>query len=113
MKGKIFCLVFILVAFSGVIFSQEAEDMIAQADETFLQMSDMDTANKVLELYRQALGKIEDKYQALWRISRIHYFIGAHTEGKKEAQAIFAQGVYYGKKAIGAEPEKPGGHYFR
>ncbi len=112
MKGIICCLVLILMAFSGTIFSKDAEDLIAQADEMFLQMSDMNTANKVLELYRLALGKTEDKYQAFWRISRIHYFIGSHTEGKKEMQALFAQGVYYGKKAIAAESEKPDGHYW-
>jgi tetratricopeptide (TPR) repeat protein len=112
MKGKIFCLVFILVAFSGSVFSQDADELIAQADEMFLQMSDMDTANKVRELYREAMGKTEDKYEAYWRISRIHYFIGTHTEGKKEKQATFAQGVYYGKKAIAEEPGKPDGHYW-
>ena len=112
MKGKIFSLVLILMGFSGTLFSQEAGELIVQADEMFLQMSDMDTAKKTLELYRQALGKTDDKYQAFWRISRIHYFIGGHTEGKKEKQALFAQGVYYGKKAIAAEPEKPDGHYW-
>jgi tetratricopeptide (TPR) repeat protein len=58
------------------------------------------------------MDKMENKYQAYWRISRIHYFIGTHTEEKKEKQAIFAQGVYFGKKAIAAEPEKPDGHYW-
>jgi tetratricopeptide (TPR) repeat protein len=99
MKGKIFCLVLILVAVSGYILPQKTGDVIARADEMFLQMSDMDTAKKVLALYRQALEEIEDKYQA-------------HVEGKKEKQATFAQGVYYGKKAIAAEPEKPDGHYW-
>jgi len=112
MKGKHFCLIFILMVFTGIIFSQDAEDLIAKADEMFLQMSDMETANKALDLYRQALGKTEDKYQAFWRISRIHYFIGTHLDEKKEKQATFAQGVYYGKKAVEAEPEKPDGHYW-
>jgi len=112
MKGKIFCLVCMMMAFSGLIFAQEAEDLIAKADEMFLELSDMATANEVLDMYRQALRKTEDKYQAYWRISRIHYFIGTHQEEKKARQATFAQGIYFGKKAIEAESDKPDGHYW-
>jgi hypothetical protein len=40
------------------------------------------------------------------------YYIGNHTEKKKEKKTIYAQGVYHAQKAIMLEPEKPDGHYW-
>ena len=112
MKGKTLLLIFALVCFSSILFSQSAEDLIAQADDLYIDMQDLETANKALELYRQALGTAEDKYEAYWKISRIHYYIGVHTEEKKDKKTIFSQGMYYAEKAVGLQPEKPDGHYW-
>ncbi len=112
MKGKTLLLVFVLFCFSSILFSQTAEEMIAQADELYNEMKDMETAQKVLELYRKALGASEDKYEAYWKIARIHYYIGVHTEEKKEKRTIFSQGMYYAEKAVNLQGEKPDGHYW-
>ena len=55
---------------------------------------------------------MDNRYEAFWRLSRILYYIGEHTEKKKEKKSIFAQGVYYAERAIDLEPEKPDGHYW-
>jgi tetratricopeptide (TPR) repeat protein len=112
MKGKTILFIFALVCFSSFLFSQTAEELIAQADELYIEMKDMETANEALELYRQALGTAGDKYEAYWKIARIHYYIGAHTAEKKDKKIIFSQGVYHAKKAVALQPEKPDGHYW-
>lgn len=112
MKGKTLFMIFALVCFSNILFSQRAEDLIAQADELFNEMRDLETAQNVLQMYQQALGIAEDKYEAYWKMSRIQYYIGSHTEDKKEKMIIFSQGVYNAKKAVALEPEKPDGHYW-
>lgn len=112
MKGKIFFLMWLIFGLSLVMFAQTADDLIAQGDALFFEMTDMDTANKALELYRQALSMLDNKYEAYWRMARIHYFIGAHTESKKEQKTLFSQGVYYATKAVALEPERPDGHYW-
>ncbi len=112
MKGKRLLLILTLICFSSVLFSQSAEELIAQADEMYNDMQDMTTAQKALELYRQALGVAEDKYEPYWKIARVHYYIGAHTADKKDKQIIFSQGVYHAKKAVELQPEKPDGHYW-
>jgi len=109
-RAVFFLLAALLLSFS--LYSQDAEDLISQGDKLYMEMQDMATAQDALAKYREALEFAENKYDAYWRISRIHYYIGAHTESKKEKKIIFQQGIYYAKKAIGSEPERPDGHYW-
>lgn len=112
MRVKIVIGLFICFCFSFTLLSQESEDLIVQGDELYNRMSDMATAQEALEKYRAALLKAENKYDAYWRISRVMYFIGAHTEKKKDKKNIFSQGIYHAKKAVALEPEKPDGYYW-
>jgi tetratricopeptide (TPR) repeat protein len=95
------------------LLSQDAEQILTQADELYDTMSDMETAEKALDLYRKALNLIEDKYESYWKISRMHYYIGEHTESNKEKKNIFSQAIYYAEKAIQLSPEQPDGYYWR
>jgi len=112
MRTKIFFLLLIFLSFSFILFSQEPKDLISQGDKLYAEMKDMATAQEALSKYREALLKVEDKYEAYWRLSRILYYIGAHTESKKEKKIIFSQGIYYAKKAVESEAEKPDGYYW-
>ena len=112
MKTKIFYLLLVFLSFSIPLFSQKPEELIAQGDKLYAEMKDMATAQEALSKYREALSKAEDKYEAYWRTSRILFFIGDHTESKKEKKTIFSQGIYYAKKAVALEPEKPDGYYW-
>jgi hypothetical protein len=75
-------------------------------------MKDMATAQEALSKYREAAVKAENKFEAFWKLSRIHYYIGTRTESKEEKTVIFGQGLYYAKKAVALESEKPDGHYW-
>lgn len=117
MKAKIFFLLIVFLGSAFPMFSQSAEELIAQGDELYNEMKDMATAKEALAKYMEALNILvklnkENTYDAFWRIARIHYFIGAHTDSKKDRKIIFSQGVYYAKKAVAAESEKPDGHYW-
>ena len=112
MKAKIFLLLLVLLSFSVSLFSQEPEELIAQGDKLYAEMKDMATAQEALSKYREAAVKAENKFEVFWKLSRIFYYIGARTESKKEKNVIFGQGIYYAKKAVALEPEKPDGHYW-
>ena len=112
MKAKIFFSLLILLSFSIPFFSQEPEELIAQGDKLYAEMKDMATAQEALSKYREAVGKAENKFEVFWKLSRILYYIGSRTESKKEKMIIFGQGIYYAKKAVALEPEKPDGHYW-
>ncbi|MFO7865703.1 MAG: hypothetical protein R6V02_02670 [Candidatus Aminicenantes bacterium] len=102
-----------LMAVTTGAAGQEREDRIAEADEIYWKMADMASAEKALELYREALLQSEDKYEPYWKIARILYHIGAHTQDKKKQQNIFSQGVYHADKAVDLEPGRPDGYYWR
>ncbi len=72
----------------------------------------MATAQEALSKYREAAVKAENKFEVFWKLSRILYHIGTRTEVKKEKKIIFGQGLYYAKKAVALEPEKPDGNYW-
>lgn len=112
MKVKTIFLLIIFMSFSLSLFSQEADELIAQADELYLEMKDMATAEKARDLYLKAFEVAEDNYEAYWKLSRILYYVGANTEIKKEKKAIFQQAIEYAKKAVELEPEKPDGYYW-
>lgn len=112
MKAKIFFSLLILLSFSIPLISQEPEELIAQGDKLYAEMKDMAAAQEALSKYREAVVKAENKYEVFWKLSRILYYIGSRTESKKEKKIIFGQGIYYAKKAVALEPEKPDGHYW-
>jgi tetratricopeptide (TPR) repeat protein len=111
MRVRTFFLIIVFLS-SSFVFSQEVEDLIAQGDELYSQMAEMESAKAAQDLYMKALSGAEDKYEAYWRLSRILYYIGAHTEKKKDKKTIFSQGIYYAKKAVESEPERPDGYYW-
>jgi tetratricopeptide (TPR) repeat protein len=104
-----FLTVFCLVSF---LFPQIADEWIEQGDQLCSEMKEMAAAKEAESLYLKSLGLTDNNYDVFWRMSRILYYIGEHTEKKKEKKGIFARGVYYAEKAVALEPEKPDGHYW-
>lgn len=112
MKAKRVFLLGVLFIFSFSLFAQDAEEMIAQADGLYVEMKDMATAEEARDLYLKAMQTAEDKYEVFWKLARILYYVGANKEKKKDKKAIFSQGIYYAKRAVELEPEKPDGYYW-
>jgi len=112
MKAKSFFLTVLFFSFSVFLFSQSAEELIAQADELYLGMKDMATAEKARDLYMKARDIAENKYEPFWKLSRIFYYIGDNSESNKDKKIIFSQGIYYAERAVELEPEKPDGYYW-
>jgi tetratricopeptide (TPR) repeat protein len=112
MKAKRFFLLGVLFIFSFSLFAQDAEEMIAQADGLYVEMKDMATAEEARDLYLKAMQFAEDKYEVFWKLSRILYYVGANKESKRDKKTIFSQGIYYAKRAVEMEPEKPDGYYW-
>jgi len=112
MKEKVFFLIFIFLSFSLSLFGQDAKELIAQADALYAEMKDMATAQEALNKYMAAALKADDKHEVYWKISRMHYYIGSHTESNKDKKTIFSQGIYYAKKAVESKPDRPDGYYW-
>lgn len=113
MKVKISFFALIIFCFALSAFGQSADDLIKQADGLYADMQDMDTAKEALALYRKALLEADNKYEAYWKVARMLYYVGAHTEDKKTKKSTFSQGVYHAEKAVALEAEKPDAYYWR
>ncbi len=113
MRKTWICLILALLIVPLGPAAQEGEDPAASADALFQGMSDMATAEKALQLYREALVQDEDKYDPYWKIARILFYIGEYTEDKKEKRTIFSQAVYHATKAVDLKPDQPDGYYWR
>jgi tetratricopeptide (TPR) repeat protein len=109
---RIGILVLFVFVLSLPMFCQDPADMIDQGDELLATMADMETAQKVLSLYKDAADKMDSLYDVYWRISRVLYYIGIHTAEKKDQKSIFSEAVDYAQQAAEMEPEKPDGHYW-
>ena len=112
MKTRVSLVVFCLFGMALFAFSQSADELVAQADEMLMSLADMDTAKDIPAKYETAAETIENKYDVNWKMSRIIYHIGNHTEDKKMQQEIFSQAIVLAEKAIALEPEKADGHYW-
>jgi len=112
MKTKIFITLFVMIL-PFALLSQDDDQILKQADDLFDKISNMETAEMALDLYRKALNLAENKYEPYWKISRLLYYIGENTEQKKKRINIFSQAVYYAEKAVQLNPEKPDGYYWR
>ncbi len=112
MKVKPVIILIVILFSSFILYSQDTEDPISKGDSLFSEMKDMTTAKEALAIYQKAIATEVDQYEVFWRISRIQYYIGQHSESKKEKKVIFSQGVYYAQKAIDLQPDKPDGHYW-
>jgi hypothetical protein len=111
MKAKILFSILIFLSFSISLFSQEPEELIAQGDKLFEEMKDMASAQEARAKYQEAAASA-GSYEAFWKLARLLYYVGDNTESKKERMIVFSQGIYFTKRAVEMEPEKPDGHYW-
>jgi len=79
-----------------LVRAQSAEELLAEGDAFYQEMTDMETAKAALSKYRKAAALLDNKYEAFWRISRILYYIGDHLEPNRP-EGHYWLGVNYGK----------------
>jgi len=92
--------------------AQEAPSLTQQSDELYAQRGDLEKAKEALAKLQEALIAKEDPYGVYWRLARVQYWIGDHTPNKSEKKRIFEMGIYHGKKAVAAGPDKAEGHFW-
>ncbi|MCJ7682254.1 MAG: hypothetical protein MUP70_16125 [Candidatus Aminicenantes bacterium] len=105
MKIKTILGVCLLILAGLPLLAQSGEDLCASGDQVFSEMQNMEQAQEALAFYQKAVNLATDKYEVFWRMSRVMYQIGSHTDSKKEKKRIFDQGVYFAKKAVDLQPE--------
>lgn len=108
--GILLCL--LIVSGLPAIASQESTSLLAEGDALYAERADLAKAKEALEKYRAALAKGESAFDAYWKMARVQYWLGDHAMKNVEKRRAFELGIYYGKKAVQAAPEKAGGYYW-
>lgn len=96
----------------GQVEKTVAIDKIAEADRLYSQREDLSKARLGVVLLRQARTADYGSYEAAWKLARISYYLGAHTEDQRERDETFREGTEAGKTAVQLGSEKPEGHFW-
>lgn len=106
---KIFLqLIAALLIFSGnLVFSQNADELIQQADKFVSEFNNQ----KALDVLLEADKKFPDNYEVLWRISRAYIDISEHLPDKTDAQKdeqekLYKKSLEYADRAVNLAPDQ-------
>lgn len=89
-------------------------DLREGAEALWAAREDAAKAREAVSAYEALLAENPNDYDALLRLSRLHYWIGQSLEeaNRDEALSHYVSGREFGRRAGEAAPEKPGGHFF-
>jgi tetratricopeptide (TPR) repeat protein len=96
----------------GQVDKTVATGEITEADQLYSQREDLAKARQAVVSLRQARTADYSSYEAAWKLSRISYFLGAHTVDEREREQAFREGIEAGKAAVQLGREKPEGHFW-
>lgn len=107
MKQFVLLILFILVLPFISIYSQTAEEVIAEADKFVAEFNNQ----KALDILLEAEKKYPDNYEILWRISRSYIDIAEHlpdqTNAQKDEQiAIYKKSFDYADRSVKLAPDQ-------
>ena len=99
----------LVVLFIGVAFlfgSQEvqankfAKALMKKGDKFYKKRASKGKAEKSKDAYEKVLAVQEKSWEARWKLGRVLYWIGTHTDSDKENMKIFELGIRYCQEAI-------------
>ncbi|MCM3870536.1 MAG: TRAP transporter TatT component family protein [Pyrinomonadaceae bacterium] len=89
-----------------------AAEKMVEADRLYPQREDLSKARLCVVLLRQARTSDYSGYEVAWKLARISYYLGAHTDDEREREQAFREGIEAGKAAVQLGSEKPEGHFW-
>jgi tetratricopeptide (TPR) repeat protein len=90
----------------------QAVELIAQADKLYAQRADLKRAREGIVVLARALVADSSSYDAAWRLARLNYFLGAHTNDNTERDKAFDKGIEAARLAVKLQDAKPEGHFW-
>ena len=87
-------------------------DSIAQADKLYAQREDLTHVREAIVLLRQVRANDQNNYEAAWRLARLNYYLGSHTQDQSERDKAFHEGIEAGRAAVKLQDNRPEGHFW-
>ncbi len=89
-----------------------AVDKIKEADQLYEQREDLNKVRAARTALRQAQLDDNANYEATWKLSRVNYYLGSHTDSENERDEAFKDGITFGRAAVQLKNDKPEGHFW-
>ena len=83
----------------------------AEADRLYADRTNLASARRAADLWRQALASDARKFEAAWKLARADYWLGGHAD-EGERRAILDAGIAAARTAIALQPHRPEGHFW-
>jgi tetratricopeptide (TPR) repeat protein len=90
---------------------QSRVERFSEADRLYAGRSNLASARRAAEVWRQALAADPHDFEAAWKLARADYWLGGHLPDR-EQRASFDEGIDAARKAIAAQPNRPEGHFW-
>jgi TRAP transporter T-component len=87
-------------------------DLIREADQLYKERENVAQVRVALTRLRHAHGLDPANYEAAWKLARVCYVLGMHTDDKAERDRSFETGIDAGRAAVKIEDGKPDGHFW-
>jgi tetratricopeptide (TPR) repeat protein len=81
------------------------------ADQLYANRTDLASARRAADIWRQALASDPHNFDAAWKLARDDYWLGGHVP-QAEQRASYEAGIDAARKAIAAQPNRPEGHFW-
>jgi tetratricopeptide (TPR) repeat protein len=85
-----------------------SEEILTLVDRLYDGREQIEGVRRSLEL----LAEASDDYEALWRLSRAHFFLGQEALAKDEARTHHLEGIRAGERAVRAFERRVEGHFW-
>jgi tetratricopeptide (TPR) repeat protein len=89
-----------------------AKELVAQADILYTQRADLPRAREGIILLRRAMAADSGSFDSAWKLARLNYYLGAHTNERSERERAFNEGIDAGRRAVKIEDGRPEGHFW-
>lgn len=107
----------LIILFAAILAAPSSwgeETQRQKADLLWSQREEPGKAKEAIDAWEEVLKEQPGDYDALLRLSRLHYWMGQLLEKTDRSGALseYVAGRKYGGEAAVAAPDKPGGHFF-
>jgi len=86
--------------------SASAQDLIKQADGLYAERASIEKARQAVAVLRRARMADYGNYEAIWKLSKYDYYLGAHETGDQQQLEAFREGIAAGEQAVKLAPGK-------
>jgi tetratricopeptide (TPR) repeat protein len=88
-----------------------AQPLSESADQLYAQRADLTSARQAADLWRTALQRNPQDFEAAWKLARADYWLGGRV-AQGDRKAFLENGIEAGETAATIEPNRPEGHFW-